>query len=378
MQRTVLLTSGALGFVLCLVVACGSSDDSTFGNPNGDGGDPGFTDGALGDGLSPDGGDPYANDLPPPNCPAPNTEACCASPNPPTTPIGGTTECPDDKNKPHCACTTPGQTAACWTGLRKNRGLGVCKDGQTTCQKKDETTYEWGDCVGEVLPTPGATKGTAACGCFSAGQWLLSNLSPCFFQYCDVDCSTDPAKSDPTQCDADGNCTAAHTTGLYSLSTVNSTPAACPAFNGLPAGPPAKPAAPWSTTKLKVDCTGHFTLCYELKVGDAKNPKPTDCSLTKVCAPPGDYLTANVEQDFGPLDSWVSPDQACAKAWRTTGGYGEMSVKGLSTRCEKIDDGAGNSFVFNRVQYCPTKCENPAHASDPECVNCKQDGSGQF
>jgi hypothetical protein len=363
MHRHALLASASLAFVLGLIVACGTSDDSTFGDPDGSV-DPGFTDGSLGDGLVADGGDPYAHDLPPPLCPAPDTENCCKSPNPPTPPIGGTEQCPDDKNKPGCACTTPGAEADCWTGLRKNRHLGVCKDGKTTCEKKDETTYAWGECKGEVLPTPGATKGAEACGCFSAGQWLLSNLSPCFFEYCNVD----PGAGNP--------CPPGNVTGTYGLSTINDTPSHCPAFTN-PTPPPAKPAGPWSTTKLKVDCTGHFTLCYELKAGDSKNPKPTDCSLTKVCTS-GDYLQENVLQDFGSLDSWVSPDQNCAKQWRATGGYGEMTVLGLSTRCEKIDDGKGSSFVFNRVQYCPTKCEDPANAADPECVNCKQDGSGQF
>ena len=55
-----------------------------------------------------------------------------------------------------------------------------------------------------------------------------------------------------------------------------------------------------------------------------------------------------------------------------------MTVLGESVLCDKVDDGAGNAFVFNRVQYCPSKCENAANATDPECVNCKQDGSGVF
>ena len=24
--------------------------------------------------------------------------------------------------------------------------------------------------------------------------------------------------------------------------------------------------------------------------------------------------------------------------------------------CDKVDDGAGNAFVFNRVKYCPSIC----------------------
>ena len=38
----------------------------------------------------------------------------------------------------------------------------------------------------------------------------------------------------------------------------------------------------------------------------------------------------------------------------------------------------GKAFVFNRIQYCPSKCQNGMNPTDPECANCKQDGSGQF
>jgi hypothetical protein len=55
-----------------------------------------------------------------------------------------------------------------------------------------------------------------------------------------------------------------------------------------------------------------------------------------------------------------------------------MTVQGESILCDKVDDGSGGSIVFNRVQYCPSKCEQAANAMDPECLNCKQDGSGVF
>jgi hypothetical protein len=231
---------------------------------------------------------------------------------------------------------------------------------------KDETTLDWSDCVGEVLPQPGATKGAAACGCFSAGQWLLSNLSPCFFTVCG-------GAPDPDG----GACLPGDTVATWGLSTIDGMPSMCPMFSGTASTPPDKPPGPWATTKLKVDCTGHFKLCYELKAGDFKNPLPTDCSLVKTCTE-GDYAMENVVQDFGSLDSWVSPNKDCATAWRANGGYGEMTVVGESTRCEPIDDGMGNSFVFNRIQYCPSKCENGANPTDPQCMSCKQDGSGQF
>jgi hypothetical protein len=55
-----------------------------------------------------------------------------------------------------------------------------------------------------------------------------------------------------------------------------------------------------------------------------------------------------------------------------------MTVVGESVLCDKVDDGAGNAFVFNRVKYCPSKCEGGANPTDPECQNCQQGGSGQF
>jgi hypothetical protein len=52
---------------------------------------------------------------------------------PPPKPPGGTPDCPDDKNRQGCPCTTLGEKRACWPGLRANRGLGICRDGETTC-----------------------------------------------------------------------------------------------------------------------------------------------------------------------------------------------------------------------------------------------------
>jgi hypothetical protein len=139
--------------------------------------------------------------------------------------------------------------------------------------------------------------------------------------------------------------------------------------------PPTPPSSKWSEDTLNVDCAGHFKLCYELKAGDFANPKPTDCSLAKVCVE-ADYAKENVEQPFPDLGPWASPDGACGEQFNNTGGYGEMTVLGLSVRCDKVDDGSGNPYVFNRVQYCKAECmTNP---SAPGCANCMQGGSGVF
>src|SRR5262249_7740363 len=118
-QRELFLMGASLTCVVALVVACGSTD-STFSDQS-DAANPFATDGSFGTGNNVDGGDLYANDPPPKWC------GPAGQPSPP--PPGGTVDCPDDKNKPGCACDNVGQTAPCWTGLRANRNLGVCKDG---------------------------------------------------------------------------------------------------------------------------------------------------------------------------------------------------------------------------------------------------------
>jgi hypothetical protein len=365
-SRNLLVIVGALASVGLLIAgtpACGSDGDSTFGDPDARG--PNFeTDGTFGNPDSqPDGGDPFAND-PPPNYCGPNPQS--APPKP-----GGTVECPDDKNKPGCGCDTVGEQAACWTGLRVNRHLGVCKDGVTKCEQKTENTKAWGPCEGQVLPTAGETKGSAACKCFSVGKWNLANLSPCFREYC----NTTPV---------DGECPAANVSGFYAVSTVvDANGVAQCTDQGAAPGPGPMPTERWTTDTLTGDCAGHFKLCYELKAGDFSNPQPTDCSLTKLCVE-GDYLKENVEQAFPDLPAWLSPNQDCAKQWNKVGGYGEMTVVGESVLCDKVDDGAGNSFVFNRVKYCPSLCRKKdvngvlINKDLPECQNCGQGGSGQF
>jgi hypothetical protein len=333
-----------------LVAACGANDSSTFGDGTNDGGTGAFDDSG---GLNLDSGqadvDPYKNDPPPMWCGPDGGQA-------PPPPPGGTLDCPDDKNKEGCPCNAIGATAACWPGLRANRDLGICKDGTATCLHKSETSNEWGPCVGAVLPQPGG-KGKAACKCFSAGQWKLSNLIPCFFTY--------------------------NNTTTYGISTVLDSTGKAACEDPIPPEPPTAPPTKWSDDTLNVDCAGHFKLCYELKAGDYNNPQAADCAVTPrdasgkpaLCVE-GDYIKENVEQTFPTIGAWVSSDTACSAKFKDTGGYGEMTVIGLSVRCDKVDDGAGNPYVFHRVQYCPFACG--ANPTGPGCANCQQGGSGQF
>jgi len=321
----VVLALSAVTMITGLVVACGSEDESTFP----DGVDPNTQlgpDGSFNSDVTIPQEDLYKNDPLPSYC---GPEAGGASLPPPVT---GTEECPDDKNKPGCFCDKPGKQAACWTGLRKNRGLGQCKDGVTTCQQKSENTYAWGPCEGQVLPDPNATEGAAACKCFSVGQWKIANLSPCTATYTPSGGSTQYA----------------------TVSTLIST-GKCPTYNG----PATKPTEDWSTDTLKVDCEGTFKLKYRIRAGSFENPSANDCIVGEVELPPTYYPTRNVEMDWPKLPAWIGGDPACSQKWGTTAdgvspGYGEMIVLGESVPCDKIDDGKGGAFVFNRTKYRPT------------------------
>lgn len=268
---------------------------------------------------------------------------------PPAVPPGGTPDCPDDKNRAGCPCYPPGTTAPCWPGLRANRDRGVCHDGTTTCEPFDEFSGRWGACTGYTLPAAGATRGAAACHCFSAGQWAIANLSPCFIDY---------------------------GAGMtYAVSTYQDASGApqCPSVSGAP--PPSPMGPTWSTDTLNVDCQGHFRLCYTLKAGNATTPSPADCTVAQTCVEDW-YDTPGATQTFPPLPSWVGASSSCAGQFATSGGYGEMSVQGLSIECDLIDDGSGAPFVFNRVNYCPLSCNTDPTA--PGCAMCMSGGSGSF
>jgi len=265
--------------------------------------------------------------------------------------IGGTPECPADRAREGCRCDTPGESVACWPGPRRNRDRGLCRDGMTTCDPFDEFSGTWGPCTGAVLPAPGVTRGAAACECFSTGRWAIANLSPCFVDY--------------------------GTSGVYAVSTfVNAGgAAACPTTIG-PTPPPApQPGSVWSTDTLNVDCAGQFRLCYTLRAGSADAPSASDCMVAETCVETW-YPVENVEQTLPPLPAWTSSNSACATAFRDSGGYGEMSVEGFSAECDEIGEEGGGRFVFNRVNYCPIRCNTMPTL--PECATCMMGGSGDF
>ena len=336
--------------ILATLLLIGCAGEANLGPGTGNGVDGGVSGGPDADPATiPDAGigpnlDAFWEDDPP-------TEYCGPDEAPPWDPPGGTEECPDDKNREGCPCETPGESAPCWPGLRADRNKGICQDGTTICSSFNEFSNRWGPCQGAILPVPGATTGAAACNCFSLGRWEIDNLSPCFVTY----------SSGQT----------------YAVSTfmTGGGGASCPTSISSTPPPSPQPGQVWASNRLTVDCSGQFNLCYTLKAGDGANPLATDCTLAQTCVDFW-YDQPNVPMELPPLPSWTSPDPTCAARFVNIGGYGEMSVLGTSIECEGIDDGAGSSFVFNRVSYCSMECNN--NPTLPGCENCSVGGSGSF
>jgi hypothetical protein len=367
LSRNIMMSLFACGTVAAVVIACGSDDESKFKDPNANNGV--FGDGGFGEGGD-NGPDLYANDPPPPWC-GPDSGA-------PPPPIQGTLECPEDKNKPGCGCEKPGDTAPCWTGLRKNRNLGVCKDGVATCKFKNENLNVWGPCEGQVLPVPDG-KGGERCSCFSVGTWAIANTSPCIWS-------------------PDGDSYYAYSTVLGpapDFAAVNCTQASHLENDVMP-------SSVWSSDTLTVDCAGDYNLVFRIHAGDAKNKHAEDCTLGEVSIQTG-FVEARksvndpeVVNTLPDLPAWVGKDDACAKKWEhdtpedVSPGYGDMIVKGKSVQCDEIDDGHGNEFVFHTVTFCPRICRpgwptydatkmTPSGQTQKElCDACQLSGKGEF
>jgi hypothetical protein len=349
-SRNLLLSGFSFCTVAAIVIACGSAKNSNFDDGKLKPGS--FGDGGFGEAGQGGGPDLYANDPPPTFC-GPDSGI-----TPPV--IKGTLDCPEDKNKPGCGCDKIGDTAPCWTGLRKNRSLGVCKDGVATCNFRDENANVWGPCVGEVLPL--GPTGTEACSCFSVGEWDLANTSPCLRQvgthYYAYSTVLDPVTGKNTFCGEGGAATI------------------------MPEG--QAPAGIWSTDSLTVDCAGNFNLVFRIRQGDFNNPSANDCVLGESTTV-ADYKQAGVSQKLPDLPTWAGKDADCANRWENpditpsnkSPGYGEMIVKGVTRSCETVDQG-GAEFVFHRVKFCARMCRNGQNPTDPECQSCQLAGQGQF
>jgi hypothetical protein len=293
--------------------------------------------------------DAFFADNPPPRYCLPDG-ASADLPPPPDVP-GGTPECPDDLLREGCPCTRVGEERPCWPGLRVNRNRGICRDGTTRCEMYDELGGRWGACRGYVLPDPMATRGPAACTCFSRGRWELANTSPCFI--------------------TSGSMVYAVSTYLDAMGRTQ-----CPTLSAgarPPFGP--MPGVPFSTNRLTVDCAGQFELCYTIRAGNVMRPSPSDCVVGRACTM-GWYAVPDVAQTLPALPGWTGADPTCAARFQSGGGYGEMTVRGTSVECQAIDDGMGMPFVFLRIPYCSARCA--MMPSLPECRDCGTGGSGDF
>jgi len=278
----------------------------------------------------------FINDPAPPQC-GPDGERSEADVN------EDLPECPSDKNREGCPCEKPGEKVPCWPGKRINRGHGQCTDGVTTCRRNGEFDPSWGPCEGYVLPERGASEGPAACRCFSSGQWMLENLVPCIYEGEDGAVRVTSSIPDDDQ--------------------------------GFRCNGDTLPAEAWSGSTLKVDCAGQYELCYTIKAGDVEHPRAGDCVLHRMCMETW-YGEPGQAQRLPDLPAWRAQDADCMRLFVARGGYGEMSVHGLSSECDDVDNGKGAPYIFKRTRYCSTRCASQPGL--PECKACGTGGSGQF
>jgi hypothetical protein len=225
---------------------------------------------------------------------------------------------------PGCPCDSVGATDTCANGQ------------MITCEANGEFGGRWGACTGS---------------CFSSGTWELDNTSPCLLS------------------DGSGTVTDAFSSWLEGGSLSCGGP--------YTAGEPVPvPTEDWSANRLTVDCQGQFTLCYTIKAGDADAPDPSDCVVGQSCTS-AYYADPNVQQELPPLGPWLASDTACARQFADSGGYGEMTVVGVTLDCQQI--GATDSpYVFNRRPYCPLCCADDSCTDGFDCDACSTGGSGGF
>lgn len=129
--------------------------------------------------------------------------------------------------------------------------------------------------------------------------------------------------------------------------------------------------AEWSTDRLKIDCAGHYRLCYTIKAGDPSRPSADDCVVAQSCVE-GDATSSTAAQAWPPLPGWITSQSAtpCAQSFYDGGGYGEESVTGTAAGCGAVGK------TFTRVRYCPLACNGTA--PPPVCATCMAGGSGMF
>ena len=129
-------------------------------------------------------------------------------------------------------------------------------------------------------------------------------------------------------------------------------------------------------TSSRSTARGSSPSATRIKAGDAEAPAATDCIVGQSCTT-AYYAEPNVAQDLPPLGPWLSTDPACARQFAATGGYGEMTVVGVTLDCQQI--GAPNHpYVFSRAPYCPLCCSDGSCTDGFDCAACTSGGSGGF
>ena len=85
-----------------------------------------------------------------------------------------------------------------------------------------------------------------------------------------------------------------------------------------------------------------------------------------------DDAAAGVASTWAPVGGWAATGAGltCAQTFVDNGGYGEMSVTGTASGCGAVDR------VFNRVNYCPFRCN--ANPGGPGCTDCNAGSTGTF
>lgn len=225
---------------------------------------------------------------------------------------------------PGCPCDTVGAT-------------DTCTNGRTiTCDPNGEFGGVWSACTGS---------------CFSSGTWHLDNTSPCLLS----------------------NSSGVVTDAFSSWIAGGSITCGGPYTVGEPVPTPTEN---WSNDQLTVDCQGQFTLCYTIKAGDASAPTAADCTVGQACTS-AFYGAPNVLQELPPLGPWLSSDASCAQRFAATGGYGEMTVVGVTLDCQQIG-ATDHPYVFNRTPYCPLCCSDSSCSDGFDCGACTSGGSGGF
>lgn len=117
----------------------------------------------------------------------------------------------------------------------------------------------------------------------------------------------------------------------------------------------------WSTQHISSRCAGKGTLTLRIRQGRAKSASSADCVLAEQTLD-FDYTRANNALSLPSLAAWSATDEACSRAFETSGGYFEFRLES-----EKLGCGAADEKV-NYVDICLASCmDDPTRAGCEAC-----------